>query len=64
MCMLQQKMRRRILFMKSEWRMFPNYDVTFLMGDFNAKIGREYVWKRLQEGKVSMKTLMRMECNY
>lgn len=33
--------------LEEEWRKLTSYDVKILMGDFNAKIGREHIWKEV-----------------
>jgi hypothetical protein len=35
---------------------FPRYDVKILLGDFNAKVGREYIFKPTTENENSHET--------
>lgn len=32
---------------EKEWRNLPAYDIKLLMGDFNAKVGKEQIWRKV-----------------
>jgi hypothetical protein len=40
---------------------FPKFDMKILLGDFNAKVGREYIFKSKIGKKVYMKLVMKTE---
>jgi hypothetical protein len=40
---------------------FPRYDMKILLGEFNAKVGRENIFKPQSETRVYMKLVVTME---
>jgi len=40
---------------------FPKYHMKILLGDFNAKVGRDNIFKPLMDRRVSIRIIMIME---